>query len=88
MAAHKRYKKHEYSLDNIPERITTKQVEHCLEGEELTCPQCGDTITEIGKEVIRMLEIIPVRTIVRENITLTLAKTAVKMQMKAVKRLL
>ena len=65
VAAHKRHKKHEYTLDNIPEGIPTKQVEHRLEGEELVCPQCGDTMTEIGKEVVRTLEIIPARTIVR-----------------------
>ena len=35
VAAHKRHKKHEYTLDNIPEGIPTKQVEHRLEGEEL-----------------------------------------------------
>ena len=31
VAAHKRHKKHEYTLDNIPEGIPTKQVEHRLE---------------------------------------------------------
>lgn len=35
VAAHKRHKKHEYTLDNIPEGIETKQVEHRLEGEDL-----------------------------------------------------
>ncbi|MFR8873512.1 MAG: transposase [Oscillospiraceae bacterium] len=73
VAAHKRHKKHEYTLDNIPEGIPTKQVEHRLEGEELVCPQCGDTMTEIGKEVVRTLEIIPARTIVREDIYYTYA---------------
>ena len=46
VAAHKRHKKHEYALDNIPEDMPTEQVEHRLEGEELVCPQCGDTMTE------------------------------------------
>ena len=50
VAAHKRHKKHEYTLDNIPEGMPTKQVEHRLEGEDLVCPQCGDTMTKIGKE--------------------------------------
>lgn len=68
VAAHKRHKKHEYALDNIPEDMPTKQVEHRLEGEDLVCPQCGDTMTEIGKEVVRTLEIIPAQTIVREDI--------------------
>ena len=73
VAAHKRHKKHEYTLDNIPEGIPTKQVEHRLEDEELVCPQCGSTMTEIGKEVVRTLEIIPAQTIVREDIYYTYA---------------
>lgn len=73
VAAHKRHKKHEYTLDNIPEGIETKQVEHRLEGEDLICTQCGDTMTEIGKEVVRTLEIIPAQTIVHEDIYYTYA---------------
>lgn len=46
VAAHKRHKKHEYTLDTIPEGITVKQVEHRLEGEALVRPQCGSTLTE------------------------------------------
>ena len=71
VAAHKRHKKHEYTLDSIPEDIETKQVEHRLEGEDLVCPQCGETMTEIGKEVVRTLEIVPAQTIVREDIYYT-----------------
>lgn len=73
VAAHKRHKKHEYALDTIPEGIPVQQVEHRLEGEELVCPQCGDTMTEIGKEVVRTLEIIPAQTIVREDVYYTYA---------------
>lgn len=73
VAAHKRHKKHEYTLDTIPEGVPVKQVEHRLEGEELVCPQCGDTMTEIGKEVVRTLEIIPAQTIVKEDIYYTYA---------------
>ena len=73
VAAHKRHKKHEYTLDSIPDGIETRQVEHRLEGEELVCPQCGDTMSEIGKEVVRTLEIVPAQTIVREDIYYTYA---------------
>lgn len=73
VAAHKRHKKHEYALDTIPEGIPTEQVEHRLEGEALVCPQCGDTMAEIGKEVVRTLEIIPAQYIVREDIYYTYA---------------
>ena len=73
VAAHQRHKKHEYTLDNIPEGMPTKQVEHRLEGEDLVCPQCGDTMTEIGKEVVRTLEIIPAQMVVREDVYYTYA---------------
>jgi transposase len=73
VAAHKRHKKHEYTLDSIPEGIETRQVEHRLEGEDLVCPQCGDTLTEIGTEVVRTLEIIPAQMVVREDVYYTYA---------------
>ncbi|MGM9640862.1 MAG: IS66 family transposase [Faecousia sp.] len=38
-----------------------------MEGEDLVCPECGSTMTEIGKEVVRTLEIIPARTVVKEH---------------------
>ena len=73
VAAHKRHKKHEYTLDSIPEDIPVEQVEHRLEGENLICPQCGDTMEEIGKEVVRTMKIIPAQTVVREDIYYTYA---------------
>ena len=73
VATHKRHKKHEYTLDSIPEDIPKERVEHHLEGEDLVCPQCGDIMTEIGKEVVRTLEIVPAQTIVREDIYYTYA---------------
>ena len=73
VAAHKRHKKHEYTLDNISEGIPVEQVEHRLEGEDLVCPECGETMTEIGKEVVRTLEIIPAQTIVHEDVYYTYA---------------
>ena len=73
VAAQKRHKKHEYTLDFIPEGIAARQVEHRLEGEDLVCPQCGDTMTEIGKEVVRTLEIIPAQMVVREDVYYTYA---------------
>ena len=76
VAARKRHKKHEYTLDNIPEDIPKARVEHRLEGEDLVCPQCGDTMTEIGTEVVRTLEIIPAQMVVREDIYYTYACTS------------
>ena len=73
VAAHKRHKKHEYTLDNIPEDMPRERIEHRLEGEDLVCPQCGDTMTEIGTEVVNKLKIIPAQTVVEEHVYYTYA---------------
>ena len=73
VAAHKRHKKHEYTLDNIPEDMPKERMEHRLEGETLVCPQCGKTMTEIGTEVINKLKIIPAQTIVEQHVYYTYA---------------
>lgn len=67
VAAHKRNKKHEYTLDNLPDNIPTEVVEHRLEGEKLVCPECGDTMTEIGKEVVKKMKIISAKVVVEEH---------------------
>ena len=73
VAAHKRYKKNEYTLDNIPKDIPKERVEHRLEGEDLVCSQCGDIMTEIGTEVVNKLKIIPAQTIVEQHVYYTYA---------------
>ena len=73
VAAHKRHKKHEYTLDSVPDGMPVRQVEHRMEGADLVCPQCGNTMTEIGKEVVRTLEMIPARMVIREDIYYTYA---------------
>lgn len=73
IAEHKRHKKHEYTLDSLPEGIPTEVVEHRLEDEDLVCPQCGDTMTEIGKEVVHKLKIKPVEVVVEQHIYYTYA---------------
>ena len=73
VAEHKRHKKHEYALNHIPDDIPTERVEHRLEGAQLICPRCGETMTEIGKEVVRTLKIVPAQTIVKEDIYYTYA---------------
>ena len=68
VAAHKRHRKHEYTLDAISEELPRERIEHRLEGEDLVCPQCGDIMTEIGTEVVNKLKIIPAQTIVEQHI--------------------
>lgn len=48
-------------------------VEHRLEGEDLVCPECGDTMTEIGKEVVNKLKIKPAEVIVEQHVYYTYA---------------
>ena len=67
VAAHKRHKKHEYTLDHLPENVPVEVVEHRLPEEERVCPECGSTLTEIGKEVRRRLKLEPPRTVVVED---------------------
>ena len=64
---HKRHKGHEYTLDSLPEDVPTQVVEHTLEGEDLICPQCGDTMTDIGTEVVKKLKIKSVELVVEEH---------------------
>jgi len=68
VAAHKRHKKHEYTLENIPEGTATETIEHRLEGQELVCPACGDTMTEIGKKVVNKLKLKPAEVIVEQHV--------------------
>ena len=67
-AAHKRHKKHEYPLDNIPEGTPTEVVEHRLESEDLVCPEFGNIMTEIDKEVVNKLKIKTAEVIVEQHI--------------------
>ena len=67
VAAHRRRKKHEYALDNLPENVPVEVEEHRLPESELVCPECGDTMVEIGKEVRRRLKIVPAQLVVLED---------------------
>ena len=67
VAAHKRRKKHEYTLDHLPENVPVEVVEHRLPEEELVCPKCGEPMTEIGKEVRRRLKLEPAKVVVVED---------------------
>ena len=67
VAAHKRHKKHEYTLDELPENVPVEVVEHRLPEEELVCLECGSTMTKIGKEVRRRLKLVPAKAVVVED---------------------
>lgn len=67
VSAHKRHKKHEYTLDELPENIPVEVVEHRLPEEELACPNCGETMSEIGKDVRRRLKLVPAKAVIVED---------------------
>lgn len=67
VSAYKRHKKHEYTLENLPEDIPVEVVEHKLSEEERVCPECGDVMSEIGKEVTRKLKLIPAKAVIIED---------------------
>ena len=68
VAEHQRIKKeHRFLLDKIPDGTDVVVEEHRLSDEERLCPNCGSTMTEIGKEVVKTLEIVPARFVVHED---------------------
>ena len=67
VAAHKRRKKSEYTLDHLPEDVPVEVVEHRLRLEDLVCPECGSTMAEIGKEVRRKVKLEPAKLTVVED---------------------
>lgn len=72
-ASRRKHRKHQYTLENIPEGTAVEVVEHRLEGEDLVCPECGNTMTEIGKEVVNRLRIKPAQVIVEQHVYFTYA---------------
>lgn len=51
----------------LPENVPVEVVEHRLPESKRTCPQCGTTMAEIGKDVRRSLVMIPAQVSIRED---------------------
>ena len=67
VAAHTR-KKHVGGLEgNLPDDLPVEIVDHRLAKEQLSCPECGTEMVEIGKEIRRSLVIIPAKKMIRED---------------------
>lgn len=68
VAEHQRGKKDwGFLLDRIPEGTEVVVAEHRLSEKKLACPNCGNAMVEIGKEVAKTLEIVPARFVVHED---------------------
>lgn len=59
--------------DVVPDNIPVEVVEHRLSEEERKCPQCGETMQEIGKEVRETLVFEPAKAILRQDVYFTYA---------------
>ena len=58
--------------DILPKDIPVEVVEHRLPEEVLTCPQCGEQMTVIGKEVRESLVFKPAKGYLRQDVYLFL----------------
>lgn len=68
VAAHERVRKEKtFLLDNLPSNIPVQIIEHRLSGNELLCSNCGSEMVEIGKDVVRTLDIVPAQFVVHED---------------------
>lgn len=67
ISSHRRHKKYEYTLDNLPEDIPVEVVKHRLPETDLVCEVCGNILVEIGKDIRRRLKIYPARIVVLED---------------------
>jgi len=72
VAAHPR-KKFGSVKDIVPDSIPVEVVEHRLSEEERDCPQCGETMREIGSEARETLVLQPAKAILRRDIYYTYA---------------
>ena len=57
----------------VPDNIEVVETEHTLSEEERVCPQCGETMQPIGKEVRETLELIPAKAVLHRDIYITYA---------------
>lgn len=65
--AHHR-KKAAQSLGNLPEELPVEIVEHTLPEDEQVCPQCGDKLHVIGRNVREVLKLIPAKAVIERHI--------------------
>ena len=71
--AHTRIRKSGKVRDIVPEDIPVEVVEHHLPDEEQACPQCGNQMTIIGKEVRETLVFKPAEAHIRQDVYFTYA---------------
>ena len=73
VAAHTRQKRSSRLEEVLPENVPVEVVEHRTPASERTCPECGTTMEEIGREVRRTLVMVPAQAKIREDVYYTYA---------------
>ena len=63
---HKRSKRLVNSA-TLPEDVEIETVEKRIEGDDLKCPNCGETMEEIGETVVRRLKLVPAKAVIVET---------------------
>ena len=61
-------KKASKNKDRLPPDLPVEVIEHFLPEEEKSCPECGDILHIMGKEIRRELKLIPAKAVIVEHI--------------------
>jgi len=54
--------------EKLPEELPVEIVEHTLSEEEQSCPECGEALHVIGKNVREVLKLIPAKAVIERHI--------------------
>lgn len=54
--------------DKITKPLPTETIEYRLSAEDMTCPQCGEMLHEMKKEIRKELKVIPAQVMVTEHV--------------------
>ena len=61
-------KKAEQGKEKLPEDLPVEIVEHTLPAEEQVCPECGEALHVIGKNVRETLKLIPAKAVIEQHV--------------------
>lgn len=61
-------KKAAQSKDRLPPDLPVEVVEHTLPEEEQACPECGERLHVIGKNVREILKLIPAKAVIEQHV--------------------
>lgn len=56
------------SKERLPEELPVEEVEHALSEEEQVCPECGEQLHVIGRNVREILKLIPAKAVIERHI--------------------